>query len=294
VSSFSGDSDLVGLLVTCLGLPGSGKSTLCSRVSQILRQRGIPCELSDDVAYRNYCNKLLWVFRAAGSDPRNAFLCVRRIIATRQRSTLDLVKMIVNWLCRSFLLRQGGEAGRVRLFDEGLYQALWSIALGAQRQDWAVNLPLLQPVSPGPGLTVVVETSLETVQRRLAARPGCESRLEKWLPDDPQILFKAARAMEVVTDLVQVHAQRRDDMRVLLIDADRDDALEANALKVAQYIQALLRGTGLSEACGELIPMRRSSASVSADSVIDPQSAIRPGSASAAVANAPRPREMNV
>ncbi|TMQ35243.1 MAG: hypothetical protein E6K70_03345, partial [Planctomycetota bacterium] len=43
---------LAGFLVTFVGLPGTGKSTLVARVLETLRERGIRCDASDEVAFR--------------------------------------------------------------------------------------------------------------------------------------------------------------------------------------------------------------------------------------------------
>jgi Mrp family chromosome partitioning ATPase len=228
------------LLVTFVGLPGTGKSTLSARVAEALCRRGIPCRVCDEAAFRKPGNKVAWVAREVVARPWRSVRAVRGIVATRQRSFLDLVKMVVNWFCLSFLIRRAAAAGGVGLFDEGLYQALWSIGLGARNEDWLRSLPLLDPVPPAPSLTVVVQGRLETVERRLAARPGCASRLEKWLPKEPGLLTEAGRLMEVIQGLVDRRSCREEGMRVLVIDNDRKDRLEANALQIADCIQQLL------------------------------------------------------
>jgi Mrp family chromosome partitioning ATPase len=250
------EAEVANLLVTFVGLPGTGKSTLSARAAQLLLQRGIPCRVCKEAAFRKLRNKAAWVAREVIGNPRWAARSVRGILATRQRSLLDLVKMVVNWLCLSFLIRRAAGAGGVCLFDEGLFQALWSVGLGARNEGWLSSLPLLDPTPPAPSLTVVVRSSLETVERRLAARPACASRLEKWLPEDPGILSKAGRLMEVVEELVGRRCRREEGMRVLVIDNDRKDALQANALKITNYVQQLLtdRG-GAPPAAGDRTPM---------------------------------------
>jgi Mrp family chromosome partitioning ATPase len=232
---------VASLVVTFVGLPGTGKSTLSARAAQLLRQRGIPCRVCEEAPFRKLRNKAAWVAREVIGHPWRAARSVRGILATRQRSVLDLVKMVVNWFCLSFLIRRAAKAGGVCLFDEGLYQALWSIGLGSRNEGWLSSLPLLDPVPPAPNLTVVVRSSLKTVGRRLAARPVCASRLEQWLPQDPGILGKAGRLMGVIEELVGRRCRQAEGMRVLVIDNDRRDTLQANALKIADHIQQLLR-----------------------------------------------------
>jgi thymidylate kinase len=231
---------VASLLVTFVGLPGTGKSTLCARAARLLRQRGIPCRVCEETAFRRIRNKAAWVAREAIGNPRRAARTVRGILATRQRSALDLVKMVVNWFCLSFLIRRFAAAGGVSLFDEGLFQALWSIGLGARNGDWLSSLPLLDPVPPAPNLTVVFRSSLETIERRLAARPGRSSRLEQWLPGDPGLLTKAGHLMAVIQELIDHRSRQQGGMHVLVIDNDREGALEANAAKIADRIQQIV------------------------------------------------------
>jgi thymidylate kinase len=239
-NSYLGEAGLDKLLVTFVGLPGTGKSTLTSRVAEALRQRGIPCRVCDETAFRKTRNKAAWVLREVAARPWRSIRAVRGIVATRQRSVLDLVKMVVNWFCLSFLIRRAAAAGGVGLFDEGLFQALWSIGLGARNEDWLNSLALLDPVPPAPTLTVVLQSRLETIERRLAARPVCCSRLERWLPEDPGLLTKAGRLMELIQELIARSSRREEDRRVLVIENDRKDGLGANATKIADCIQQLL------------------------------------------------------
>ena len=237
---------MANLLVTFVGLPGTGKSTLCARVATLLRERGIPCCVCEEAAYRKYRNKAGWLAREVIGHPWRAARSLRAILATHQPTVLDLVKMVVNWFCLSFLIRRAARAGGVALFDEGLFQALWSIGLGARNPDWMSSLPALDPMPPAPNLTVVVRSRLETVERRLAARPVCGSRLEQWLPHDPGILTKAGGLMNLIEKLVSSHSGRTDDMCVLMIDNDQNDALEANASMIAEAVEDLLAPVGMS------------------------------------------------
>src|SRR5437879_418613 len=56
-------ADLTPLVVTFVGLPGTGKSRLVSHVTEVLRQRGVPCDSSDEVAFRKLRNKLVWALQ---------------------------------------------------------------------------------------------------------------------------------------------------------------------------------------------------------------------------------------
>src|SRR5438874_10442052 len=91
------ETRVASLLVTFVGLPGTGKSTLSARTAQLLRQRGIPCRVCEEAPFRKLRNKAAWVAREVIGHPWRAARSVRGILATRQRSVLDLGKMVGNW-----------------------------------------------------------------------------------------------------------------------------------------------------------------------------------------------------
>ncbi|HKZ84059.1 MAG TPA: hypothetical protein VJ793_10440 [Anaerolineae bacterium] len=87
---------------------------------------------------------------------------------------------------------------------------------------------------PTPNLVVVVEASLSTIERRLANRPGAGSRLERWLPGDPVLWARAAALLGQVKEAARSISRKREDMRILMIANDRDDAFETNAMRIAE------------------------------------------------------------
>src|SRR5207302_7688584 len=113
---------LFGLVVTFVGLPGTGKSTLLPRVLEILRQRGAPCDASDEIAYRKMKNKLVWTVRETLGHPRFAWRSLKGIVASRQRSVIDLLKMVANWFARAFLIRRAVHSFGIHLIDEDIFQ----------------------------------------------------------------------------------------------------------------------------------------------------------------------------
>jgi hypothetical protein len=231
---------LAGLLVTFVGLPGSGKTALCDRVVQILRRRGAACDQSDETAFRRLGHKSAWAAREALGHPGYALRSLWAIAATRQRSLVDLVRMLANWFARSFLIRRAARAPGIHVFDEGLFQAVWSIGFTARKENWQFSLPAFSLCASG--LTIVVEASLATVARRLADRPGCNSRLEKWLPEEPALLAKADGVMGAIKDVISRLPARHPGLYLLVIDNDREDAFEANAICIADRIQTLYDG----------------------------------------------------
>ena len=75
---------------------------------------------------------------------------------------------------------------------------------------------------------------------RGGSRPVCGKSLERWLPDDPGILPKAGRLLDDVEAFVSRRCRPEEGRHVLILHNDGEDALEANALKIADKVQQLV------------------------------------------------------
>ena len=236
------------LAVEFLGLPGVGKSAVCGKTAEQLSRRGFVVRepvlaVSDRSALgprlRGYSGKLLLIARELLAHPRHSFRSIRAIGATRQPSLSVLVMVVANWLMQCSLLRTCRTIPAVSLFEEGIFQALWTIGLegrpGAVRDLGAT----LRDVLSMPDVVVVVEAELAAVVERLQRRDGNESRVDRWRRDDGQAFAHASALMlEVIDTLMRVDegAQRSRVVRVHnRSHADPDVAAEM----LAHHIEGL-------------------------------------------------------
>lgn len=226
-----------------LGLPGVGKTTLSNRVSEIIFQRGMsvnPTGYSTSKGFRSCIRMLqvlLFIIGFAISSPRYSFLSFSAIIKSKQKSKGDLSTALLNWFVMSSRIYQYRNANGIRLLDQGIFQALWTIGFGSKKPDPVFIMGRLHKLIPTPHMVVVVEANLSTIERRMSNRLIHISRIEERLPDDPNLLVKALALLQEIKETVNRISEKRKDMRVLIIDNDRDEALETNARKIADAIQ---------------------------------------------------------
>lgn len=236
-------------LVEFAGLPGAGKSTISRRVAELLRQRGIRVEEVHEILPSQsraflHAKKLAYVMKEVLGRPRSCYLAVRAIFATRQRSIVDMVMVLYNWLFTSALMNETDGTGGVRLFDlglldEGMFQALWSIGYSARAEALPSSLTAFPRLMPRPDLVVLVEASLPTVKRRLAARSDGRSRLDRVKVSDHRVFLRAAEVWARVKDKIARVSSQYGSIRVVLVDNDQDTGVEETAAKLATYIHTL-------------------------------------------------------
>ena len=229
------------LAVEFLGLPGVGKSAVCGKTAEYLSRRGFAVRepvlaVSDRSAMgprlRGYVGKSLLIARELLAHPLHSLHSIRVIGAIRQPSLPVWVMVVTNWLMQCSLLRTCRTIPAASLFEEGIFQALWSIGLEADPGTVRELGATLSDALAMPDVVVVVEADLEAVIQRLQKRDGNESRADR------QAFARAsARMLEVIDTLMSVdecgHRPRviRIDNRS---DADPDVAARRLALQLEQ------------------------------------------------------------
>ena len=238
------------IVVEFLGLPGVGKTTVSKRTAEYLAQWGVSViqpvrALSDrsrvGPSLRGYHGKSLLVARELLAHPVHSLRAVRAISATAQPSLSVLFKIIVNWLMQCSLLRSCRTTREVHLFDEGIFQALWSIGLeGSPEAVRRVGSTLHEALAM-PDVVAVVEADLGTVAQRLQTRKGRESRADRHWPEDARAVARASSLMrEVVETLIWV-SESREAPRVIHVENGSLGDPDVAAWNLACEIERLAR-----------------------------------------------------
>jgi broad-specificity NMP kinase len=227
----------LGLVVEFLGLPGVGKTTLALEVAKLLPDLPVRSAYGH-LSGRNWVARRLSnardIARLALEHPRYVAQTVRVIRASGQRTPYDGLKVTNNWLNVSALTLASRRAPGITLFDQGTFQALWSVGYSAEEEARPACLTRLGALMPKPNLLVLVAADLTTVQRRLRARGGRESRLAT------RAEATQLREVAALLDTVVV-AARVEKVALLEVDGDADDALAANARAVADAVRIAAR-----------------------------------------------------
>lgn len=243
-----------GLLVEMFGISGAGKTTLGSRVKNILNQRGItanyqPCGLpKENGCFSERLMRWIPVIPFVLANPGYIFRSARIILSRKDRNKTYTHRYLNGWLFASYLNQRYRRLRGVTLFVQSLFQVLWSIGFGS-RDGYLLNLPssFLKSIRVAD-MVVIVEADLATIERRLDARPGKESCLEKWGLHDGFFLNKSLNVFNDVKKILADINRQYSGMQILVVDNSNDKDLETNAIKIADVIEQLWNRKMINEA----------------------------------------------
>jgi hypothetical protein len=226
------------VIVEFLGLSGAGKSTVSHRVAEQLRGRGLPVReptLTLTQKPGRGAIKSLYVARELILHPLSSLRTLKSMSATRQRLPV-LFRMGFNWLMLSSLMRT--HRSSLQLFDQGTFQALWSIGLEARRGTIRDVGRQLVDMIRIPDVVVVIEAGANVVSHRLKVRGGHESRADLW---DSAALNRSLRTMDEVKSILQASSARPGGPRILFATNGPHDDVEAVADRLAVEIERLAK-----------------------------------------------------
>ena len=233
-----------GLVVEFVGLPGAGKSALSRQVAGLLRAAGLvvsePTSRLDQVgAASRTLAKVGYGTGAAMTAPLTGVRWVRTFIEMKQRSLADTGRVALNWLFLAGLTGRLKHRAGVHLLDQGIFQGLWSAAYAAR--EGAIKPPelvarVLQTLPPRM-LVIVVETSSDTLRRRLHERLGGDSRLERDLAmgESAGSMGRAVAAFASMQELLDL-LEGRGSIAVMRVQGEHPELLHITAEAVAGRI----------------------------------------------------------
>lgn len=233
------------VVIEFVGLPGVGKSTLSHRVAEILQQRGWQVDqptYSVDHKMRTWERLLLKLRLVSGEailHPACAVRSVKAILATRQASAADFIRLTVNWLFMSSLLRKTDRRTGVHMFDEGLLNALWSIGFSARSADTVGILGELARQRTTPVVVALIEADIAAVRERLDLRRNGHSRLERAGPAD-DAWARARRALQQLKATLQMLTHEGADIQVVAVRNRGSEDPEAGVQRLAAAFEECL------------------------------------------------------
>ncbi len=206
------------LIVELLGAPGVGKSTLLPALVE--RLDSLPLQATPHL---DRVQQALGFARFVARNPLQLARMTAAIVATNQPVS-DLAWVTRTWVKRCWRHVELRRRPGLHLVDAGLAQALWSISFRA-----GAKLGPQLVAGPLPDLVLVVDATLATMTRRLAMRPGHQSRLERGAGD----LDRAREQVAGVQRLLEGAG-----VETVTIDNERDEDRAHTAAVMADRVIA--------------------------------------------------------
>jgi AAA domain len=224
------------IVVEFCGLPGAGKTSLSSAVEQewdgLLVSRPTRRIAPDVPAGRRLSRKLGLVAAEATRRPLLEARVAHRIARSRQPGAGEAAKRWIQWASTQSLMGRARRAPGVHVFDEGVLQALWSLAL---RGDPSATLRVLRDSTgrwSAPDLVIVLDPPVDLLVRRLRDRSSEHSRLQR-LADDVELRAELVRGRSLLERLVAWWDETsRIEGSVARIGGERHDAAAAIAAAI--------------------------------------------------------------
>lgn len=234
------------LIVEFLGLPGSGKTTLARRLAAALIEADCACavptgEAAGGTAIGRRLGTTAVVAAYIALSPGRAVRDARRIVATQQPGVLDVAKITHTWwhlMARYRDARSRSAQQQIVILDQGIYQALWSIAFRARREALTPHLERLVRAVTGPDVVVDLVVDDATARGRLERRARVTSRLQQDRRSDARADFaRASAALELVRAIA--HSTPTQVTEFVTLNTANHASLDPNVRSVASAVLAL-------------------------------------------------------
>ena len=228
------------IVIEFLGLPGSGKSTVCRQLQALLLVQGIHAANTQDFvrwsASQSRLGKLAHALRAPARTARHLFSALRFWWSLDRRSAATLRRALLAAPIAASLARyvQGTDAD-VILLDQADMQGVWSIgALASSFDGMALDGLLTTAAAWVPRTYVHTDADVTFAANNIAERPDGGSRFDRLQSLHVEsALQQALPLMTAIADWLRVHHDR-----VLTLPAQAD--VDRKARDVADFVHRLL------------------------------------------------------
>lgn len=221
------------MLVEFIGCTGSGKTTLCRRVVEGLRARGVPARLLHTGAARFDLVALPGFLRVAARQPALCALAARVLArdADSVPAALNLGRHFARKMGIGERLRRHPAPGAV-VWEEGLLHAAHHLFVHVRRPPRPAEVEAFARAVPKPDLAVYIRAPVEVIVGRLLARG--HRRLGEPARQARAFTEHAWETFETLAAVAEVGAR--------LLTVDNDVEGEAALARLAEHITDRLAG----------------------------------------------------
>jgi adenylate kinase family enzyme len=223
------------LVIEFIGMPGSGKSTLCDQVYNDLKNEYDIINFTSEITKKNKSSriiiKLYYFFTFFLMHPSLFIKLLTKIYRTEQKTLRDFVKVSFNLYFILGVLEKKDNI--IILFDQGILQAFWSIYFNSKRNKNIDIVKLLKYYFPD--LVVEVSVRKEILKNRLLTRNG-NSRFENKKFDFNLNYLKSSNYFKEIINYINKY-----NLKYLNIDNNTKSDLNDNIESINKFILNMMK-----------------------------------------------------
>lgn len=227
------------ITVEFVGPPAVGKTTLSIAVADRLKARGYQCtEPARTIGTRKRLHRIAVKLRLVAyrffRTPTASITHAHNIHHTNQQNYRDGPRVLFNWLCVCALHEQA--TGDIALFDQGVFQALWSIGFRSEL-DWEQSLRCITiPQTVLPDFVVIVRADESVLRERLDLDRASETRAS----DQSSDIRRSLKGIDHLETLLSEYKTELIDSGYMTVDNSDDQSLESTAAAISEQIHSFV------------------------------------------------------
>ena len=215
------------------GMPGSGKTTLQTAVSEGLMKEGseISTFSSSRTSKRDYLRRFLKakeVFLFSLLHPRLIMHGIRFLRSRCKISVGGILAFLPSWL----LIKKCYLSENSAILDQGILQFIWSVRYSRGRE---LNNEEYFGVLGKPDLVIILEAEVSTIVLRLKARSKQQSRLEREL-DNTEVVDAAVHEFRKICDNLAASSL---GIETLFLENNNENDLVSNIDTIVRSVVSL-------------------------------------------------------
>lgn len=207
------------MIIEFFGIPGSGKSTLCSALQAELTRKNYPLSMNRTLAsmvspasFPRFVMAWELLSYIAG-NPKMSVSFFSALIESQQTGTYDFLITAKSWFRNSLRFNKLLASPDIFLFDQAMAQAIWQFYFGANH---VAGKEFFSRYFLYPDIVFTIEANKEVIKKRLMERKGKVGRLDQRYLEDEHALDKAERIYHEVKNFLAVRAQTKDFTHVVI------------------------------------------------------------------------------
>ena len=234
-------------IVEFIGLPGAGKTTLCTEVARQLHNgdRSVVCR--NDILQEWHRNSIGQKLMQLRPDCPRDWQVLTQILALAAQvqplNTTSVLKAATTYvnakrntrtalhLPPTRLLDGGGLQEATLLLDQGVLQEAWSVAISGQNPPLKALQRAIEALAGDSTMRVVaLKVDVETALDRIQHRPTHNSRFDAMNPDRAsEILSTSLASLQTILDALR-------SLGIPILEVDSSHPIQENARAISQWI----------------------------------------------------------